>query len=90
MLLQYPISLHNMTAGISYKLNYREQATIQILTLLCSKGQYFGLIYFKKCHNNNNSDNSLTSSRTDGGKKSKLLLNYLLYTTYIYILYSER
>ena len=50
---------------------------VQILTLLGSKGQYLGLIYFRnlpkndnvrKCRNNNNSGNPLTSRRTDGGK----------------------
>ena len=69
-----------MTARISYKLSYRQQAKVQLPTLLSSKGQYLRLIYFQslpkmgcqKCrnmHNNNsNSDNPLTSRRTDGGK----------------------
>ena len=36
-----------MTAGISYKLSYKQQAKVQILTLLSSKGQYLSLIRFK-------------------------------------------
>ena len=52
---------------MSYKLSYRQQAKAQILTLLSSKGQYLGLIYFKnlpkirmaeKCRNNNSNNNS--------------------------------
>ena len=63
---------------IIYRLSYRQQAKVQIRTLLLlsSKSQYLGLIYFfkifqcvRKSHNdNNNSDNSLTSRRTNGGK----------------------
>ena len=55
------------------------QAKVRTLTLLSSKGQYFGLISFKNLpkmrmseiycnNNNNNSDNPLTSHCTDGGK----------------------
>ena len=43
-----------MTARISYKLTYRLQTKVQIFTLLSSKGQHLGLIYFKslpKCEN---------------------------------------
>ena len=72
-----------MTAGMSYKLRYRQQTRAQIRTLLSSKGQYLGRIYIKnlpcqkKCcnnnnNNNNNFDNPLTSRRTDGGKNKRL------------------
>ena len=70
-----------MTARISYKLSYRQQTKVQILTILNPKGQYLGLVYFKniqkkrmseKCRNNkHNSDNPLTSRRTDGGKNDQ-------------------
>ena len=74
------ISAQNDSVRKSYKLSYRQQAKVPILTLLSSNGQYLGLIYFKKipkmrmsekCHNNNNnnSDNPLTSCRADGGKR---------------------
>ena len=68
------ISTQNKSARISYKLSYRHQTKVKILTLLT-----LGLIYLKnlpkmrmseKCRNNknNNSDNPLTSRRTNGGK----------------------
>ena len=69
------------SAGISYKLRYRQQTKVQILS---SKSiWYLGLIYFKnlpknkwECQkkwlnnnkHNNNSDDLLTSRHTDGGK----------------------
>ena len=64
------ISTQNDFAGISYKLSYRQQIKIQIMTLLSSKGQYLGLIYFKNLPKND-SDKPLTSRCTDGGKNRK-------------------
>ena len=87
------ISTQNDSAGISYKLSNRQQIKVQILTSLCCKHQYLGLITLKilqnkrmseKCcknnnkHNNKNSDNSLTSRRTDGGKKDIIFLSIFL------------
>ena len=50
VLRQDPISLHRMTAGISYKLSYRQQTKVQKLTLLSSKG----FIYFRNLSRNLN------------------------------------
>ena len=44
----------NYSARISYKLSYRQQAKVQILTLLSSKGQYLALVYFKNLPKNEN------------------------------------
>ena len=65
----------NISKQNGYRISYKLLQTVQILTLLSTKGQCLGLIYFKslpkmrmseKC-NNNNSDNPLTSRRTDWG-----------------------
>ena len=41
------ISTRNDSVGISYKLSYKQQAKVQILTSLSSKGYYLDLIYFR-------------------------------------------
>ena len=82
------MSLHRMIAKISYKLSYKQQTKVQILTLLSSKISIWALFTLKvfqkrvrmseKCRDNNkrnnNSDKPLTSRRTDGGKNVSRVL----------------
>ena len=63
------ISTQNDSAGISYKLKYTQQIKVQLLTLLSSKRQYLGLIYFKNLPENENVRKMSQKQHTEGGIK---------------------
>ena len=77
--------LHRMTPTISY----RQKVKVQIRTLLTSKGQYLGLIYFfKKCHKNVTTTSTTTTTTLiipwplvipTRGKNDKLWLNTIFH-----------